>query len=261
MDALLKVDHVSKIFGGLRAVNDVSMEVHENSIVSLIGPNGAGKTTLFNVITGFYQADEGDIFFDGIRINDKKVDEYVRFGVARTFQNVRIFKELTVLENVIAGFQGPEKGTVVGPLFNTRKKRKSEMLVKEKAYDLLKEFHYEQYADQKCKNLPYGIQKKLEIIRALACDPKLLLLDEPAAGLNNQESMELRNYIDELKGRGHTILLIEHDMKLVMDISDYVYVLNSGSLLTKGSPGEVQSDPRVIEVYMGKRRDGNVVGK
>ena len=255
MDALLKVDHVSKIFGGLRAVNDVSMEVHENSIVSLIGPNGAGKTTLFNVITGFYQADEGDIFFDGIRINDKKVDEYVRFGVARTFQNVRIFKELTVLENVIAGFQGTEKGTVVGTL------RKSEMLVKEKAYDLLKEVHYEQYADQKCKNLPYGIQKKLEIIRALACDPKLLLLDEPAAGLNNQESMELRNYIDELKGRGHTILLIEHDMKLVMDISDYVYVLNSGSLLTKGSPGEVQSDPRVIEVYMGKRRDGNVVGK
>ena len=253
MDALLKVDHVSKIFGGLRAVNDVSMEVHENSIVSLIGPNGAGKTTLFNVITGFYQADEGDIFFDGIRINDKKVDEYVRFGVARTFQNVRIFKELTVLENVIAGFQGTEKGTVVGTLFNTGKKRKSEMLVKEKAYDLLKEFHYEQYADQKCKNLPYGIQKKLEIIRALACDPKLLLLDEPAAGMNPNETGSLMEMIQLVREKFHmTILLIEHDMKLVSGICEKLTVLNFGEVLAQGKTAEVLNDPQVITAYLGE---------
>lgn len=254
MEQILKVENICKSFGGLKAVNDVSLSIPKGAIVSLIGPNGAGKTTLFNIITGFYKADSGSILFDGKRINDLKIHDFVKIGMARTFQNVRIFKELTVLENVIAGFQGIDTSTALGVLFNTRKKRSVENEMKQKAQQLLEEFGYTEYQDQKCKNLPYGIQKKLEIIRALTCNPKLLLLDEPAAGLNNQESVELRGYISALRDRGHTIVLIEHDMKLVMDISDYVYVMDYGTLLTQGTPDEVKSNPKVIEVYMGKRR-------
>ena len=254
MEPILKIEHVCKSFGGLKAVNDISLEIKKGSIVSLIGPNGAGKTTLFNIITGFYHADSGDICFDGIRTNDLKIHEYVKIGMARTFQNVRVFKELTVLENVIAGFQGVSAASAWSILFHTKKKRHMEQEMEEKAGELLEEFGFGGYAEHKCKNLPYGIQKKLEIIRALACDPKLLLLDEPAAGLNSQESAELRGYISSLQGRGHTIVLIEHDMKLVMDISDYVYVMDYGMLLTQGTPEEVRTNPKVIEVYMGKRR-------
>ncbi len=254
MEPILKIENVCKSFGGLKAVNEVSLEIPKGAIVSLIGPNGAGKTTLFNIITGFYHADSGEIFFDGRKTNDFKIYDYVKVGMARTFQNVRIFKELTVLENVIAGFQGIDPTGPLSILFNTKKKKWIEAEMRKKAEDLLREFGYESYAQDKCKNLPYGIQKKLEIIRALTCDPKLLLLDEPAAGLNSQESIELRGYISALRERGHTIVLIEHDMKLVMDISDYVYVMDYGMLLTKGTPEEVRTNPKVIEVYMGKRR-------
>ncbi|MGT2887742.1 ABC transporter ATP-binding protein [Streptococcus didelphis] len=250
--ALLEVKQLTKNFGGLTAVGDVSMELHQGELVGLIGPNGAGKTTLFNLLTGVYVPSEGTISIDGTLINGKAPYKIASLGLSRTFQNIRLFKDMTVLENVLIGLANQEKPHLLASLLRLPKFYQTESDLERKALDLLQIFKLEDDAQTLAKNLPYGQQRRLEIVRALATKPKILFLDEPAAGMNPQETLELTALIRQIKDEfGITIILIEHDMNLVMEVTQRIYVLEYGRLIAHGSPEEIKHNKRVIEAYLG----------
>ena len=250
---LLDLDNVSIVFGGLRAVSNLSMHIDEHELIVLIGPNGAGKTTAFNLITGVYVPTEGDITFNGVRINGKKSYQVTQLGMARTFQNIRLFSELPVIDNVKIAYHMHIGYNLPEAIFRTRKYVQEENEVTKKAMELLTIFHLEDHAYDLAKNLPYGAQRRLEIARALATEPKLLLLDEPAAGMNPQETKELMEMIRWLRDHFHlSILLIEHDMGLVMGVCQRIYVLEYGLCIASGTPDEIRRNKRVIEAYLGE---------
>ncbi|CYW12755.1 TPA: ABC transporter ATP-binding protein [Streptococcus suis] len=250
--ALLEVKDLTKNFGGLTAVGDVTMELHEGELVGLIGPNGAGKTTLFNLLTGVYEPSEGTISLAGTVLNGKAPSKIASLGLGRTFQNIRLFKNMTVLENVLIGLGNHGKSEVFASFFRLPAFYKNEEALKTKAIELLKIFDLDGDADTLAKNLPYGQQRRLEIVRALATEPKILFLDEPAAGMNPQETAELTQLIRKIKEEfGITIILIEHDMSLVMEVTERIYVLEYGRLIAHGTPEEIRNNKRVIEAYLG----------
>ena len=251
--ALLDVKNLSISFGGLRAVDGFEMQIEKGELYGLIGPNGAGKTTVFNLLTGVYKPNEGIIKLDGEDITGKKTIDINKAGIARTFQNIRLFKNMTVLDNVKTGLHNQITYSFAESMFHLGSYRKKEKQMDEKAMELLRVFDLDGVADYKAANLPYGKQRKLEIARALATNPKLLLLDEPAAGMNPNETEELMETIEIVRKRfGVTVLLIEHDMKLVSGICEYLYVLNFGRLLAEGTPKEVLSNPEVVKAYLGE---------
>ena len=249
---LLEVKDLTKNFGGLTAVGDVTMELHEGELVGLIGPNGAGKTTLFNLLTGVYEPSEGTITLAGTLLNGKAPSKIASLGLGRTFQNIRLCKNMTVLENVLIGLGNHGKAEVFASFFRLPAFYKNEESLKTKAIELLKIFDLDGDVDTLAKNLPYGQQRRLEIVRALATEPKILFLDEPAAGMNPQETAELTQLIRKIKEEFNiTIMLIEHDMSLVMEVTERIYVLEYGRLIAHGTPAEIRSNKRVIEAYLG----------
>ena len=277
---VLRMENVTMQFGGVVAVNNLSLDVPEGKIVALIGPNGAGKTTAFNCITGVYQPTNGRVEFMGKTmiqnhptgkmkkqylgsngdkyVNDRNIDptpdHVVNLGIARTFQNIRLWKSMTVFENVLVAKHMRAKQNVFSAIFRTNAKEEARM--REETMELLKEQGLDQYKDEIATSLPYGLQRRLEIARALATEPKLLLLDEPAAGMNPQETQELAEYIKEIRDTHKlTVFLIEHHMDLVMKISDYIYVIDFGSEIARGIPKEVQQNKRVIDAYLGVKED------
>ena len=253
MAELLKVDNVSMIFGGLRAVSNLSMYINKGELIGLIGPNGAGKTTAFNMITGVYTPSEGDVYFNGVKISGKKSYQVTQLGMARTFQNIRLFSELSVIDNVKIAYNMHVTYNLVDAIIRDKKYLNEEDFITQKAMDLLKIFHLEGEANEVAKNLPYGKQRRLEIARALATEPKLLLLDEPAAGMNPQETHELMEMIRWIRDKFDlSILLIEHDMGLVMGVCERIYVLEYGMKIAEGTPEEIKHNSRVIEAYLGE---------
>lgn len=251
--ALLEIKNLGISFGGLRAVDDFSITIEKGQLYGLIGPNGAGKTTIFNLLTGVYKPNMGTIQLDGMNITGKKTMEINRAGVARTFQNIRLFKELTVLDNVKAGLHNQYSYSTVAGILRLPKYFKVEKTMDEKAVELLKVFDLDKEKDYLASNLPYGKQRKLEIARALATNPKLLLLDEPAAGMNPNETKELMDTIRFVRDNfDMTILLIEHDMKLVSGICEKLTVLNFGQVLAQGNTADALNDPEVIKAYLGE---------
>ena len=251
--ALLDASHISKVFGGLVAVNDVQFRVPRKAIVSLIGPNGAGKTTFFNCMTGLYKPTTGRVEFLGRNITAKRPDIVTQAGIARTFQNIKLFRTMTSIENVQVGMHGRLRSRMTGMVLHTPFNRREEKQAHERARELLRFVGLKRH-NELAMNLPYGDQRRLEIARALASDPKLLLLDEPTAGMNPQESEELRKLMETLRSeRGISVLLIEHDMKVVMNVSDRITVLDHGEKIAEGSPQEVRTNPRVVEAYLGSQ--------
>ncbi len=250
---ILETRKLGITFGGLVAVSDFNIKVFKGELVGLIGPNGAGKTTVFNMLTGVYKPTEGSVLLDGQVLNGKKTHQFVAAGIARTFQNIRLFKQMTVLENVLAAFTKDIHYSMLDSLFRTPRFWKTEKELKEKALDLLSIFHLEDKADYIAANLPYGQQRKLEIARALATDMKLLLLDEPAAGMNPTETAELLDCINAIRNRfGIAILLIEHDMSLVMNVCERIQVIDYGITIAEGLPEEIAKNPKVIAAYLGQ---------
>jgi branched-chain amino acid transport system ATP-binding protein len=250
---LLDVEKLSVSFGGLKAVNQFEIQIAAQELVGLIGPNGAGKTTIFNLLTGVYTPTEGSISLDGQSLIGKGSNKIVKMGVARTFQNIRLFKKLSVIDNVKIAFQSQMSYSPLTAILRLPSYWKEEKKFEKKALDLLKIFKLEGFAHHKASNLPYGEQRKLEIARALATEPKLLLLDEPAAGMNPSETKELMDTIQLVKEKfSIAILLIEHDMSLVMGICEKIVVLEYGSIIASGSPEQIQNDPRVIASYLGE---------
>ncbi|MBV7389108.1 MULTISPECIES: ABC transporter ATP-binding protein [Enterococcus] len=249
---LLEIKELTKNFGGLAAVSNVNMELGENQLVGLIGPNGAGKTTLFNLITGVYEPSEGDVLLNNQRLNGKKPYTIADLGLSRTFQNIRLFKDLTVMENVLIAMNSKNKESFLSSVLRLPSFYKKEALLEEEAFRLLAIFGLEKKAQNLAKNLPYGEQRRLEIVRALATNPKILFLDEPAAGMNPQETADLTELIRKIQAEFKiTILLIEHDMSLVMDVCERIYVLEYGRVLAEGTPEEIKGNPAVIKAYLG----------
>ena len=251
MSVLLHISGVSKRFGGVQALDDVGLEVKDGAIAGLIGPNGAGKTTFFNVITGLYPADRGSFALKGKPYSPYSVSEVTQAGIARTFQNIRLFKEMSALENVMVGCHCRSKVGIWGSILATKRSKQEEQAIRDKSHALLAYVGLHDLAQHKAKNLSYGFQRRLEIARALATEPTLLALDEPAAGMNATEKVQLRELIDKIRRDHRTVLLIEHDVKLVMGLCDRVTVLDYGKVIAQGSPTQVQHNPHVIEAYLG----------
>ncbi|EOH86619.1 ABC transporter ATP-binding protein [Enterococcus pallens] len=253
---LLEIKDLTKNFGGLAAVSNVNMQLDNNQLIGLIGPNGAGKTTLFNLITGVYEPSEGDVLLEdkgqAVRLNGKKPYKIADLGLGRTFQNIRLFKDLTVLDNVLIAMNSKNSESFISSVFRLPSFYKKEEELKKEAMELLAIFDLQDKADNLARNLPYGEQRRLEIVRALATHPKILFLDEPAAGMNPQETAELTELIRKVQKEFQiTILLIEHDMSLVMEVCERIYVLEYGRVLAEGTPEEIKSNPEVIKAYLG----------
>jgi len=257
---ILEVSGLSMFFGGIRAVEQVDLDINAGEVVALIGPNGAGKTTFFNCLTGIYRPTAGDIRLRGpgkkpVRLNGLKPNKVTEQGMARTFQNIRLFQNMTVLENVMIGRHCRTSSFILGAVLRTPHNRREEREIVERSYGILRKVGLAKHVNELAKNLPYGAQRRLEIARALATDPFLLLLDEPAAGMNPQETGELDELISRIREDGLSILLIEHDMKLVMSISDRIFVMDYGRRIATGTPEEVRANPAVISAYLGEEAD------